>query len=94
MPSQSLLLLMIAVSGLSLDTSDTIPFACGKAGHRMTRLAPFSGVNDLASTLFTGDVSGDAGASVSDYPDPKDREWIVTDIGRKLTQRTTRYQLV
>jgi FO synthase subunit 2 len=52
----------------------------------------FSGLNDLAGTLFTGDVSGDTGASVSDYPDPKDRERIVTDIGRKLRQRTTLYE--
>ena len=37
----------------------------------MTQLALLSGANDLAGTMFTDDVTGDAGASGSDYLDPK-----------------------
>jgi FO synthase subunit 2 len=60
----------------------------------MTQLALLSGANDLAGTMFTDDVSGDAGAEGSDYLDPKDMERIVVDLGRKLRQRTTLYGLV
>ena len=59
----------------------------------MTRLALLSRANYLAGTVFTGDVSGDAGASGPDYPDTKERERIVADIGRKRRQRTTPYEL-
>jgi FO synthase subunit 2 len=87
-------LLMIAVSRLFLDNFDNIQVAWGKVGLKMTQLALLSGANDLAGTMFTDDVTGDAGASASDYLDPKDMERIVTDIGRKLRQRTTLYELV
>jgi len=87
-------LLMLAVSRLFLDNFDNIQVAWGKVGLKMTQLALLSGANDLAGTMFTDDVTGDAGASGSDYLDPKDMERIVTDIGRKLRQRTTLYGLV
>jgi 5-amino-6-(D-ribitylamino)uracil---L-tyrosine 4-hydroxyphenyl transferase len=87
-------LLMIAVSRLFLDNIDNIQVAWGKVGLKMTQLALLSGANDLAGTMFTDDVSGNAGASGSDYLDPKDMERIVTDIGRNLRQRTTRYELI
>ena len=60
----------------------------------MTQLALLSGANDLAGTMFTDDVTGNAGASGSDYLDPKDMERIVADIGRTLKQRTTLYELM
>ena len=60
----------------------------------MTPPAPLSGANELAGTMFTDDVTGNAGVSGSDYQDPKDMEWIVTDIGRKFRQLTTLYELV
>jgi FO synthase subunit 2 len=44
--------------------------------------------------MFTDDVTGNAGASGSDYLDPKDMERIVSDIGRTLRQRTTLYELL
>jgi FO synthase subunit 2 len=44
--------------------------------------------------MFTDDVSGNAGASDSDYLDPADMERIASDLGRKLRQRTTLYELV
>ena len=68
--------------------------AWGKVGLKMTQLALLSGANDLAGTMFTDDVSGDAGASGSDYLDPKDMNRIVQDIGRTLKQRTTLYEIV
>nr|WP_319377121.1 5-amino-6-(D-ribitylamino)uracil--L-tyrosine 4-hydroxyphenyl transferase CofH [uncultured Methanoregula sp.] len=87
-------LLMIAVSRLFLDNFANIQVAWGKVGLKMTQLALLSGANDLAGTMFTDDVTGDAGASGSDYLDPKDMERIVTDLGRNLRQRTTLYELL
>jgi FO synthase subunit 2 len=87
-------LLMISVSRLFLDNFDNIQVAWGKVGLKMTQLALLSGANDLAGTMFTDDVTGDAGGSGSDYLDPNDMERIVTDIGRKLRQRTTLYEYV
>ncbi|MDD1690066.1 MAG: 5-amino-6-(D-ribitylamino)uracil--L-tyrosine 4-hydroxyphenyl transferase CofH [Methanoregula sp.] len=87
-------LLMLAVSRLFLDNFNNIQVAWGKVGLKMTQLALLSGANDLAGTMFTDDVSGDAGASGSDYLDPKDMERIVSDLGRTLRQRTTLYDLV
>jgi FO synthase subunit 2 len=87
-------LLMIAVSRLFLDNFDNIQVAWGKVGLKMTQLALVAGANDLAGTMFTDDVSGDAGASGSDYLDPVVMDRIATDIGRTLRQRTTLYELV
>lgn len=87
-------LLMIAVCRLFLDNFNNIQVAWGKVGLKMTQLTLLSGANDLAGTMFTDDVSGDAGASGSDYLDPEDMGRIVTDLGRKLRQRTTLYELV
>jgi FO synthase subunit 2 len=87
-------LLMIAVSRLFLDNFANVQVAWGKVGLKMTQLALLSGANDLAGTMFTDDVTGDAGASGSDYLDPKDMERIVTDLGRNLRQRTTLYELI
>jgi FO synthase subunit 2 len=44
--------------------------------------------------MFTDDVSGDAGASGSDYLDPEDMKRIASDLGRNLRQRTTLYEMV
>jgi len=87
-------LLMLAVARLFLDNFNNIQVAWGKVGLKMTQLALLSGANDLAGTMFTDDVTGNAGASGSDYLDPKDMERIVADIGRTLKQRTTLYDLV
>jgi 5-amino-6-(D-ribitylamino)uracil---L-tyrosine 4-hydroxyphenyl transferase len=87
-------LLMIAVSRLFLDNFNNIQVAWGKVGLKMTQLALLAGANDLAGTMFTDDVTGDAGGAGSDYLDPADMERIVTDIGRTLRQRTTLYELV
>lgn len=87
-------LLMLAVSRLFLDNFTNIQVAWGKVGLKMTQLALLSGANDLAGTMFTDDVTGNAGASGSDYLDPRDMDRIVKDLGRTLRQRTTLYELV
>ena len=60
----------------------------------MAQLALRTGCNDLAGTMFTDDVSIDAGASDVSYVDPAVMERIVSDIGRRLRQRTTLYEMV
>jgi FO synthase subunit 2 len=87
-------LLMIAVCRLFLDNFKNVQVAWGKVGLKMTQLALLSGANDLAGTMFTDDVTGDAGGAGSDYLDPKDMERLVADLGRMLRQRTTLYDLV
>ena len=87
-------LLMIAVSRLFLDNFDNIQVSWGKVGLKMTQLALLAGANDLAGTMFTDDVTGDAGCDGSDYLDPADMERMVSDLGRTLRQRTTLYDLV
>ena len=87
-------LLMIAVSRLFLDNFDNIQVAWGKIGLKMTQLALLAGANDLAGTMFTDDVTGDAGQSGSDYLDPSEMKRIATDIGRTLRQRTTLYEIL
>jgi len=87
-------LLMIAVSRLFLDNFTNIQVAWGKVGQKITQLALIAGGNDLAGTMFTDDVTGNAGQSGSDYLDPTDMERMVTDIGRTLRQRTTLYDLM
>ena len=87
-------LLMIAVSRLFLDNFNNIQVSWGKLGFKMTQLALLWGGNDLAGTMFTDDVSVDAGASEASYFDPAHMERIVSDLGRTLRQRTTLYELV
>jgi FO synthase subunit 2 len=84
-------LLMIAVSRLFLDNFDHIQVSWGKLGIKLTQLALVAGGDDLAGTMFTDDVTGDAGGSGSDYLDPQVMEQMVSDLGRTLAQRTTLY---
>jgi len=87
-------ILMTAVSRLFLDNFQNIQVAWGKLGLKTTQLALIAGANDLAGTMFSDDVTGDAGAAGSDYLDPNVMERIVSDIGRVLRQRTTEYRLI
>jgi len=86
-------LLMIAVSRLFLDNFRNIQVSWGKVGHKMTQLALLAGGNDLAGTMFTDDVSMDAGAGDASYLDPAVMERMVSDIGRTLRERTTLYEI-
>ena len=87
-------LLMIAVSRLFLDNFDNIQVPWGKLGLKMSQMTLLAGGNDLAGTMFSDDVTADAGGSDADYLDPAVMERMVSDIGRNLQERTTLYELV
>ena len=63
-------MLMIAVSRLFLDNFTNIQVPWGKLGRKMTQLMLLAGGNDLAGTMFSDDVSANAGACDADYLDP------------------------
>ncbi|OPX67516.1 MAG: FO synthase subunit 2 [Methanoregulaceae archaeon PtaB.Bin009] len=86
-------LLLIAVSRLFLDNFKNIQVSWGKLGVKLGQVALLAGANDLAGTMFSDDVSGDAGASGSDFLDPREMERMVADIGRVLRRRLTDYRL-
>ena len=86
-------ILMLAVSRLFLDNFRNVQVSWGKLGLKMTQVALISRGNDLAGTMFTDDVSVDAGASDAGYLDPAVMEHIVSDIGRTLRLRTTLHKL-
>jgi len=87
-------ILMIAVSRLFLDNFDNIQVPLGKLGPKMSQLALLAGGNDLAGTMFSDDISVNAGASDADYLDPVLMERMVSDLGRTLKERTTLYELI
>jgi 5-amino-6-(D-ribitylamino)uracil---L-tyrosine 4-hydroxyphenyl transferase len=85
---------MIAVSRLFLDNFRNIQVSWGKLGVKLSQLALLSGGNDLAGTMFSDDVTEEAGAADASYLDPARMEILVQDIGRELRQRTTLYEPV
>jgi FO synthase subunit 2 len=87
-------LLLTAVSRLFLYNFRNIQVSWGKLGIKLGQLALLSGANDLAGTMFSDDVSGDAGAAGADYLDPSMMDIMVRDLGRTLRQRRTDYTLV
>ena len=87
-------LLMIAVSRLFLDNFNNVQVSWGKLGLKMTQLALLCGGNDLAGTMFTDEVSVDAGAGDASYLDPAVMERMTADLGRTLRERTTLYDVV
>jgi len=87
-------LLLTAVSRLFLDNFRNIQVSWGKLGTKLGQLALLSGANDLAGTMFSDDVSGDAGAAGADYLDPLTMDIMVRDLGRTLRQRHTDYTLI
>lgn len=87
-------LLMIAVSRLFLDNFNNIQVPWGKLGLKMTQMMLLAGGNDLAGTMFSDDISANAGACDADYLDPAIMERMVSDIGRSLQERTTLYELI
>jgi FO synthase subunit 2 len=60
----------------------------------MSQLMLLSGGNDLAGTMFSDDVTANAGGCDADYLDPVVMERMVSDIGRTLRERTTLYGLL
>ena len=87
-------LLMTSVSRLFLDNFDNIQVSWGKLGQKLSQMALLAGGNDLAGTMFSDDVTEDAGAEGADYLDPAVMKRMAEDIGRRLCQRTTDYSRV
>ncbi|GAB7017128.1 5-amino-6-(D-ribitylamino)uracil--L-tyrosine 4-hydroxyphenyl transferase CofH [Methanogenium cariaci] len=86
-------LLVFAVSRLFFDNIPHIQISWGKTGDRMASLGLMAGGDDLGGTMFTDEVSMEAGASAADYLDPADMKRITDDLGRTLRRRTTLYEL-
>ncbi len=87
-------LLFCAVSRLFLDNFDNIQVSWGKLGKKFTQMMLLSGANDLGGTMFTDEVSQDAGGNEADYLSPSEMERLSVDIGRKFRQRTTDYRIL
>jgi FO synthase subunit 2 len=87
-------ILLFAVSRLFFDNIPNIQISWGKIGDRMASLGLIAGGNDLGGTMFTDEVSMDAGALGADYFDPADMKRITDDLGRVLRRRSTAYELL
>ena len=87
-------MLMTAVSRLFLDNFDNIQVPWGKVGLKMAQVMLLAGGNDLAGTMFSDDVSANAGATDADYLNPVIMQRMASDLGRTLRERTTLYGLV
>lgn len=87
-------MLFFAVSRLYLDNFDNIQISWGKVGRKFTQIGLLSGGNDFGGTMFSDEVSIDAGGEGSDYLDPEEMKRITEDIGRTLKQRTTVYEII
>nr|WP_165077150.1 5-amino-6-(D-ribitylamino)uracil--L-tyrosine 4-hydroxyphenyl transferase CofH [Methanogenium sp. MK-MG] len=86
-------ILLFAVSRLFFDNIPNIQISWGKTGDRMASLGLMAGGNDFGGTMFTDEVSAEAGASAADYFDPAGMKRITDDLGRVLRRRTTIYEL-
>lgn len=87
-------MLMIAVSRLFLDNIPNIQVSWVKLGLKMVQIGLMSGANDIGGTLYEESISHSAGARTGDYLDPKEMEYIVSDLGKRLVQRRTDYSAV
>ncbi|MBQ4414481.1 MAG: 5-amino-6-(D-ribitylamino)uracil--L-tyrosine 4-hydroxyphenyl transferase CofH, partial [Methanomicrobium sp.] len=87
-------LLLCAVSRLFLDNFDNIQVSWGKLGKKFTQMLLLSGANDLGGTMFTDEVTQDAGGNEAYYLSPSEMERLSVDIGRKFRQRTTDYRIL
>ncbi len=87
-------ILMVAVARLFLDNFDHIQVSWGKVGTKIAQAALLSGADDLGGTMFCDDVSVDAGGEGADYLDPAEMRRMADDLGRRLRQRTTLYEMV
>ncbi|MGV8128675.1 MAG: 5-amino-6-(D-ribitylamino)uracil--L-tyrosine 4-hydroxyphenyl transferase CofH [Methanolinea sp.] len=87
-------LLLVAVSRLFLDNFRNIQASWGKLGVKLGQMALLAGANDLGGTMFSDDVSAEAGAGNADFLDPAEMLRMANDIGRILSRRLTNYTLV
>jgi 5-amino-6-(D-ribitylamino)uracil---L-tyrosine 4-hydroxyphenyl transferase len=87
-------LLMVAVARLYLDNFQNIQVSWVKEGIKMAQLGLIAGGNDLGGTMFEESISKGAGATNTDYLDPKEMQRVAEDLGRTLQRRTTLYDLI
>lgn len=87
-------LLLFAVSRLFLDNFDNIQISWGKVGRKFTQIGLLSGGNDFGGTMFSDEVSTEAGGEGSDYLDPAEMKRITEDLDRILRQRSTIYEIL
>ncbi len=87
-------LLLHAVSRLYLDNFKNIQVSWGKLGVKLAQMALLAGANDFAGTMWSDDVSVNAGAEGADYLAPTLMKRIAEDIGRQLKERDTLYNLI
>lgn len=85
-------LVTTAVCRLYLDNIDHIQVSWPKIGIKMSQMGLLAGADDLSGTMYIDDVTGDAGADLSDIFLPEEMQHICEDIGRELRERTTLYQ--
>jgi len=86
--------LMVAVARLFLDNFKNIQVSWVKEGIKMAQLGLIAGANDLGGTVFEESISKGAGATNTDYLDPREMQRIAEDLGRTLARRTTLYDLI
>ncbi|MFH0968825.1 MAG: 5-amino-6-(D-ribitylamino)uracil--L-tyrosine 4-hydroxyphenyl transferase CofH [Methanobacteriota archaeon] len=86
-------LVTTAVCRLYLDNIDHIQVSWPKIGIKMSQMGLLAGADDLSGTMYIDDVTGDAGADVSDIFTPEEMRYICADIGRELRERSTLYQI-
>lgn len=87
-------ILMYAISRLYLSNITNLQVSWVKLGTKLAQLGLLCGANDLGGTMYEESISRGAGARNTEYLDPKEMERLVEDLGRKLRQRTTLYQLI
>ena len=87
-------ILMVAVTRLFLDNFDHIQTSWVKVGTKMAQVALLAGADDLGGTMFEESISRSAGARETGYLDPGEMRRIAEDLGRRLVQRTTTYDLL
>ena len=87
-------LVTTAVCRLYLDNIDHIQVSWPKIGIKMSQFGLLAGADDLSGTMYIDDVTGDAGADLSDIFEPDEMAHICADIGRELKERSTLYKIL
>ncbi|MDD1724624.1 MAG: 7,8-didemethyl-8-hydroxy-5-deazariboflavin synthase subunit CofH, partial [Methanospirillum sp.] len=87
-------LVTTAVCRLFLDNFDHIQVSWPKLGMKMSQLALLAGADDLAGTMYVDSVTEEAGGGTGEFVDPEEMRHICSDIGRKLEERTTLYEIL
>lgn len=87
-------LVTTAVARLFLDNFDHIQISWPKLGVKMTQMALLAGADDLAGTMYLDDVTDEAGGDTKRNLDHGGMEYMCSDIGKILAERTTLYSII